>query len=334
MKNIIIAVAIILFSISMAGAQDKYLLSQYFQNMPAFNPALTGANDLLDLRIGCRQQWVGFEGAPRTMYLSGYGAINAIDEQTYTRNSLSTSAMDRKDASATGFFARTKQGTGGGLYLDEQGPFRQMEINLNYAVHVPVSHRTYMSVGLMPGIYQARIDFSRVEVLDIATDPTYLNLLENGGSSAHFQVSGGLSLYSDNYYIAYSMMQMTRVNISGNESLNDKGEVRHQFMGGYRYYLNQDLELVPNVFVRVEEAMPLLWDAGARVQYKGQFLMGASYRNDKSLTATLGLLYNDKVRIGYSFEFKTGPSETFNSGSHEIVLGLQLFNHSRYVSMW
>src|SRR5690606_19536272 len=166
------------------------------------------------------------------------------------------------------FLPTVKQGLGGNLQTDEQGPFRQMEINLNYAVHIPVSHRTYLSMGLSPGIYHAKVDFSNVEVMDLDRDETYLNLLENGESSAFFQLSGGFSLYSDRYYAAYSMMQLTHAHIGGNESMNNEGkEVRHQFMGGYRFYLNQDFELVPNAFVRMEKTMPLLWDAGARIQY-------------------------------------------------------------------
>lgn len=218
--------------------------------------------------------------------------------------------------------------------MDEQGPFQQMEFNLNYAVHVPVNYRTYLALGLSPGIYNAKIDFLKVSVND-PSDPTYDRLVENGESSTFFQLSGGLSLYSDRFYVGYSTMQLTRALLSGNEALNNKTQsMRHQVMGGYRFYLNQDIELVPNAFVRMEESVPLLWDAGARVQYKGTFWLGASYRNDDSLVGMLGLLLKDKFRVGYSYEHKMTGAANFNSSSHEIVLGLQLFNYSRYVSMW
>lgn len=336
MKHIFLAIAAILFLGSTAEAQDKVLLGQYFQNMPAFNPALTGANDFLDLRMGYRQQWMGFDGAPKTMYLSGYGAINAVEEKSYSRHSIRTGELESNSNEVkNGFLSGMKQGIGGNIQTDEQGPYSQLEVNLNYAVHVPVNYRTYLSFGLMPGIYTAKVDFSRVEVADMENDQAYQNLLENGETSTFFNLSGGVSLYSDRYYAAYSMMQLTHSLIGGNEALNNDGaEIRHQVMGGYRFYLNQDFELVPNAFIRMEKAMPVLWDAGARVQYKGQFWMGASYRNDDSLIGMLGMLYNDMVRIGYSYEHKTGTSETFNSGSHELTLGLQFFNHSRYISMW
>jgi len=337
LKNIYILAIAILLSVSIAKAQDKILLGQYFQNLPASNPALTGTNDFLDIRMGYRQQWMGFDGAPKTAFISAYGAINNKEVRSFQRHAIRTSDVRQDNASSqhTGM-PSLKQGVGGNLQIDEQGPFSQTEFNLNYAVHVPMSYRTYLSFGLMPGIYNAGVDFNKVEVKDLATDQTYQNLLKNGESSTFFQLSGGISLYSDRYYAAYSMMQLTRSLLSGNENLNNEGgSVRHQLMGGYRFYLNQDIELVPNVFVRMEESIPVLWDAGARVQYKGQFWMGASYRNDNSVIGMLGLLYNDMIRIGYSYEHKTGAGvDTFNSGSHELALGLQLFNHSKYISMW
>lgn len=327
MKNIII-VAFITCFITVAKGQDKILLSQYFQNMPAFNPALTGVNDFLDFRMGYRQQWMGFQGAPRTLYLSGYGALNGGNETGFQRSIRTSEAKSRAKSTI-------KHGVGGSMHLDEQGPYQQMEVNLNYAVHVPVSANTYLSFGVIPALYNAKVDFSKAEVRDALTDQAYQNFLTNGASGTFFQLSSGIALYSERYYAAYSAMQMTRTLISGNENLHTgNGHLRHQVMGGYRFYLNQDFELVPNALVRLENAVPLVWDAGARVQYKGQFWMGASYRNDNSLIGMLGMLYNDKVRISYSYEYKSAGVDDFNSSSHELVLGLQLFNHSKYVSMW
>lgn len=335
MKNIFLSAIAIVFSVSISQAQDKILLDQYFQNLPAFNPALTGSNDFLDVRMGYRQQWMGFDGAPRTMYLSGYGALNNKEAPSFQRHSIRTSGLNDNSSKPVSGIPALKQGVGGNLEIDEQGPFSQTEVNLNYAVHIPISYRTYLSFGLAPGIYNAKVDFNKVDVKDAETDPTYQDLLGNGESSTFFQLSGGISLYSDRFYAAYSMMELTHSLISGNETLNnDGGSVRHQVMGGYRFYLNQDFEFVPNAFVRMEKAMPLLWDAGARVQYKGQFWMGASYRNDNSLIGMVGLLYNDMIRIGYSYGHKTSGTDTFSSGSHELVLGIQFFNHSKYISMW
>lgn len=327
MRHIFLIIAITCI-FSVARAQDKILLSQYFQNMPAFSPALTGANDFLDLRMGYRQQWMGFDGAPRTLYISGYGALDT-EEDPYHSHTLRTS--DSNEPHTSGI----KHGVGGNLELDEQGPYSQTEFNLNYAVHVPVSERTYLSFGVSPGIYNAKIDFTKAEVKDMTSDQAYQDLLTNGGSANFFQLSSGLALYSDRYYAAYSMMQLVKSHIGGNENLDNNGsEIRHQVMGGYRFFLSQDVELVPNAFVRMQQSTPLLWDAGARVQYKRNFWLGASYRNDKSIIGMVGLVYNDKFKIGYSYEHKSAGVDGFNSGSHELVLGLQLFNHNRYVSMW
>src|SRR5690606_29174698 len=110
------------------------------QNMPAFNPALAGANDFLDLRMGVRQQWMGFEGAPSTLYLSGYGTLGGYKQQAHQRHSLRTEQP--APANSMSRASMIKHGLGANLQMDEQGPFQQMEFNLNYAVHVPVNYRT------------------------------------------------------------------------------------------------------------------------------------------------------------------------------------------------
>ena len=51
------------------------VLDQYFTNRLAVNPAYTGSQDGLQADIYSRRQWVGFEGAPRTLSLSMHGPI-------------------------------------------------------------------------------------------------------------------------------------------------------------------------------------------------------------------------------------------------------------------
>src|SRR5215212_9030511 len=63
-------------------AQQKPQYTQYILNNYIINPALTGIENYTDLKISARDQWVGLNGAPRTMYLTIHTALGKKDLKT------------------------------------------------------------------------------------------------------------------------------------------------------------------------------------------------------------------------------------------------------------
>lgn len=319
MKRLISALfALVIFTSSYA--QTNALLGQYFQNMQAYNPAHTGMNEHLDLNLGMRQQWAGFDGAPKTFYLGANGVVN------FNKSKI---------ASDSGQAPGLKHGFGGYLLSDKQGPYKQSEISLTYAVHVPISKHTYLSMGASPSIYNAKIDLSEIIVKDMNVDPVYQSLLKNGSSNTYLHLNVGLSLYSKNYYISYSMMEAANARISGNKDISqEENSMRHHILGGYRFKLSGNMELMPNTFIRFDQTKPTLMELGLRARYLEKYWTGLSVRNDKTIIGMLGFTFNDNVKFGYSYEYKTGDISNYNSGTHELNLGLRLFNNSRFASFW
>lgn len=311
-------------------SQGRPLLGQYFQNMPAFAPALTGANEFLDIRLSVRQQWTGFEGAPRSYFLAGYGMIkgNAADQHRYRSLRLGSSGNSKEEA-------RIRHGAGGYVQSDEQGAYKQFDFKLNYAVHVPVFHRTFFSFGVSAGLSNDKIDILDISVKNSMDDMTYQSYLENGTSNTYMNATAGLALNSDRYYVSYSLLPLFNTFVGGNESNHIKNtDMRHQILAGIRLALSQDVEVIPNGFLRLEETIPALFDAGVRVRFQQKYWMGVSYRNSDTFIGMLGLVVNDLWKISYSYEYGTGDFNTYNNGTHEFVIGVQLFNYRRYTSMW
>lgn len=50
------------------------------------NPALSGIDSYIDLKLGHRQQWSGLEGAPSTQYIS----VNTAIGDDYIRSSINS----------------------------------------------------------------------------------------------------------------------------------------------------------------------------------------------------------------------------------------------------
>lgn len=308
MKKIITALFLV-----MAGgafAQTNPLLGQYLQNIQFYNPAMTGMNNATDINLGLRRQWAGFQGSPSTSFLSVNARLNS------------------------GANLRVNQGVGGYVMSSSQGPYKQTEVALMYAVHVPIARDVQLSLGASPNIYSSRVDLSSVWVKDL-NDATYQNLLMNGTTNTYFHLNLGMSLYATNYFVSYSLSGAANAVLAGNKLINETdNQMRHQVMAGYRFYLANQVELMPNTFVRIDPAMKTFWEAGLRARFQEKYWVGASWRNDNTWVGMLGFTFQDKYRIGYAFEYKTQGITNYNNGTHEINIGMRVFNHAKTLSMW
>ena len=326
---------IFLVAITQVYGQGRVLLGQYFQNLPAFSPAFTGANNYLDIRTGFRKQWAGFDGAPNTIFLSAYSPIGQSDS-LQKRHSLGNNTKE-ESPNSWGFVNKygVKLGAGGYLFMDERGPLKELEIVPSLAVHVPVWKRTHLSLGISGGLWNSRIDLSEITVVDEVNDATYLSYLNDGTSASYLHLNFSLGIYSDRYYFSYGMMQAARTFLSGNDQVNDEGAgARHHLLGGYHFFAGPKWELIPNSFLRIEGDQPLFFETGLRARYNRKIWIGASYRNDETIVSMFGFSFNDLIDFGYAYEHKNSDFDNFNSGSHEVILGLKLFKRGSYSSIW
>src|SRR5664280_331478 len=69
MKRIILSILIVLFQLQLSG-QMFPLSDHYVVNALAINPAFAGCQDALSLTTSYRDQWVGFNDAPKSYILS------------------------------------------------------------------------------------------------------------------------------------------------------------------------------------------------------------------------------------------------------------------------
>src|SRR5688572_16395144 len=68
-------IMICLLSGGFVSAQQQTLFSNYLLNPYLYNPAYAGTVEGNQFTIGYRNQWVGFDGAPKTYMVSGFGNL-------------------------------------------------------------------------------------------------------------------------------------------------------------------------------------------------------------------------------------------------------------------
>ena len=78
MKTPLLSILSLVF-VSAGFAQQKPQYTQYILNNYILNPALSGIENYTDVKMSVRDQWVGLNGAPKTMYLSVHKPIGKKD---------------------------------------------------------------------------------------------------------------------------------------------------------------------------------------------------------------------------------------------------------------
>ena len=144
MKNYILFFFFLLLALT-TQAQQKALYSQYMTNYYLLNPAVTGFEKDWQLSAGFRNQWVGFEGAPKTFYLSAHTAV--------LKNRKRRLRPDQ------GY-----HGAGGCLYSDNTGPTRRSGFQFSYAYHKPLTRELFASAGIFAGVQQFSFDPNKVQL--------------------------------------------------------------------------------------------------------------------------------------------------------------------------
>ncbi len=309
-----------------AKAQQLPQYSQYMQNMVVLNPAAGSLQKDVDLNLGFRQQWAGFDGAPKTYYLSGTINLGKKPQATANRYSI---PISRRDVFQTETLTRyPKHVVGGMVAVDEYGLFKKSSIMGSYAYHLPVGEKYYLALGTSLGWYGLNFGNGQV-VLENPTDNTYNDFIARGNRSNIFDINAGAYFYSERLFAGYSIYQIAQNEINlGNESSpvnlsQAKLKIHHFATAGYRFTVLENLDLSPSLLFKVLGAAPLSVDVNLKADLYKKFWFGFSYRNEDAISILAGLCINDWMRFGYAYDFLTSDVNDTSSGSHELVLGFQ-----------
>ena len=69
---------------------------------------------------------------------------------------------------------------------------------------------------------------------------------------------------------------------------------------------------------------PISMDFTLKLSIQNKYFGGFSYRNGDALIALIGAKLNDMFRFAYSFDYTLSGLSDYNSGGHEIMLGITL----------
>lgn len=282
-KNIIVLVLLVVNTLY-AQQDPSYTLYQY--NMNVINPAYAGINDMTEVSLNYRSQWVNLDGSPVTQSLSVGTPIN------------------------------DKMGLGLSMVNDKVFVLKQTDVYVDYSYKVQISDSTNLYMGIKAGGSFIDIDLNS---LGIMNDPVF----SENVSKFNPNIGVGFLLKGKKFYLnlsAPSLLKSKRYEKDGVIVTHATDEMHVYAGAGYTFNISDDIALTPSLLSRFVTGAPASVDLTATAHLKDLLDFGLSYRLDESLSI-LGLFnVADLLKIGYAYEMTTSEVKDYSKGSHEILL--------------
>lgn len=312
-----------------AIAQQRPHYTQYILNNYVLNPAISGIENYTDLKLSARDQWVGLNGAPQTVYFTAHMPLGKADYKT-TATSYGVPGENPRGRSYWENYTASEPHHGIGLSIisDATGNFIRTTASVSYAYHLGLSATTNLALGVSPGITRigrnaAKADFGG----GVSVDPAQAN--SEAINRVRPDLGAGIWLYSANYFVGLSAQQIIPQKLSfvDDAAYNTGRLVPHLFLtAGYRFLMNEDINALPSVMVKYVSPNNPQVDVNMKMQYRDLFWMGASARIKEGYQGMIGLNLANSVNIGYSYDFTQTKLNTTSRGTHEIIVGFLLGN--------
>lgn len=296
MKRVaIILGTLAILSINFIYSQQDPQYTQYMYNMHIVNPAYAGSEGTLNIGLLHRTQWVGLDGAPKTTV----AAINAPIKKNI--------------------------GLGLSVFADEIGPVKEQNAFVDVSYTIQTSDYGNLAFGLKGGFTFLDAQLSTLDLGDDIPDDVFNNDIND--SYANF--GAGAFYYTDHFYAGLSMPNMLNqfhLNRKGGVISSASEKMHYYLTSGYIFEMNDNLKLKPSVLLKGVEGAPLSIDLAGNVLINNKFELGVSWRIDDSLNALMNVEVANGFRIGYAYDYTLSNLGDFNSGSHEIILLINISN--------
>lgn len=303
LKKGLVILTVLLFSIWNASAQQDPMFTQYMHNPVSINPAYAGSRGTMNFVAMHRQQWVGLDGAPRTLTLS----VNSP-------------------------FLGYNVGIGLSLIYDQIGPVKQTGIYADYSYHLKVGGKSKLAFGLKGGVNM--YDYNLLN-LEGSQNDDYVLL--NGSRKMYLPNFGvGSYLYSDRYYIGFSIPKLLQNSLSDDKNTlkSVNKEERHIFLtGGVVIDLAENIKFMPSTTIRMVSGSPVSAELTASVILLDRLMVGGMYRVGDSFGALVKLNLTSQLSVGYSYDLTNSELRPYNQGTHEIYLSYDVaFRNKKILS--
>ena len=290
MKNLFLGI-IILISFS-AFSQQVPISAMYPYNTSFINPAEVGTKKGTRVQLGHRQQWVGFAGSPNTTFLSAQRQLNS------------------------------KMGIGGNLSLDKIAFIQRINANASYSYKLLINNKNKIRFGLSAGIMKGTLDLTTIQADDMSDI-----VLTSAPLKMTVDATFGLTYTFDrnlNIGIALPQLLGTKASLDIVDA-SKYNLVRHSNVYfSYKIKVDEQFEFIPLIMIRNAQKKNSQVEVFGNIKYDNKFWGGIGHRSNSVFILNMGMQVIDKLSLTYAFEFSSSGVGSNTSGTHEIMLSLNL----------
>jgi type IX secretion system PorP/SprF family membrane protein len=269
-------------------AQQKMQFTQYMFNGLVINPAYAGADEALSLTFIQRSQWAGIENAPNTQTLSAHT-----------------------------LFKKKHFGLGLTVVNDKIGVHKNLNVLTNYAYHLRVADKSYLSMGIQAGINSLKSDYASL-VSTANNDP---KLYDPIMSRTFFDFGAGIYFRSPRFHMGVSAPELLPQQFVINDTLSvELSKTNFFIFSKYRMTLNENMDFEPAVLIKYLSGIPISFDVNVNMIYRKVLTLGLSYRKTESIDFLLKVQATPQLQVGYAYDYPIGAISRLSNGSHELMV--------------
>jgi type IX secretion system PorP/SprF family membrane protein len=284
--------------VSMGHAQQRPLQSLYMFDPLLVNPAYAGTHVQLSGTAIYRNQWVNFDGAPKTLTASIHSG-----------------------------FRKARVGVGVLFANDKIGVHSDNSVYGIYSYKIPLSKRKnagVISFGLQAGFNSLKSDYFKTNPRDGAEIGVISKFNPNFGAGVFFRGTNVYAGLSVPYLLNNRTLDVIDAEFDSVINAAGKQQRYYYLMGGISKKLSPNLKWMPSTLIRLQENAPLSFDINNMFVLYDIVGLGFSYRLNDSLVGLFELQINDNFHVGYAYDITTSDIRLYSNGSHEIMINYRI----------
>lgn len=269
-----------------AVAQQDPQFTQYFDNTLFVNPAYAGSRGMLNITGIHREQWVGFDGHPRSTTLSVHSPLSY-----------------------------ESVGLGLTMVNDQTGPLNQTMLYGDFSYTIRFKNKRHkLAFGVKGGVNMINVGTSDLSTTS-ADDP---KLLRNVTNRINPNFGFGIYYHTPGFFVGVSSPKIVQRSYDGFNSTNI--EQRHYFgiIGGV-FQLSERWKMRPTAQVKLTQGAPVSIDASVAGIYNEKFWIGAMYRLNAAFGAFVQFQLTPQFKLGLASDFGVQKLRNYNYGTFELM---------------
>jgi type IX secretion system PorP/SprF family membrane protein len=294
---------VFLVTADLSWAQQPAQYSLFMLNKYAYNNAYNGLDESLSITGVFRKQWLGFAGTPLNVNFNAHLPVEFINS-----------------------------GIGIGMEYDVIGAYKNLSVRGSYSYILNIGKKSKLSIGLSGRLLQKNLDGTQL----LTPEGTYEsginhndpNVPFSNETGMTFSMDAGLYFKHDLFEVGFSAINLTQPTLNFATDSRVTYNRAYLFSAGCNIKLSDKFDLHPSFLLKTdlikfqpEIAVLLKWND---IVFGGVAFRGYDNNSTDAFVFILGIHMTENLTLAYSYDLSIGSLQSYNSGSHEIMLNYNL----------